>query len=127
MHKLSELPKTWLIDIDGIIFEHNGYLKLKDGEFETPLPGVREFFEQIPLSHKIVLLTARSSKYRKITIDSLKHAKIRFDEILFDLPVGERILINDEKPDGMKTAFSINLKRNEGLLYLNQHISFSGD
>jgi hypothetical protein len=35
--------------------------------------------------------------------------------ILFDLPTGERLLINDKKPDGTKTAYSININRNEGI------------
>ena len=47
----------------------------------------------------------------------LKKNKIRFDKIISDLPAGERIIINDVKPkDNLKTAISINLKRNSGFL-----------
>ena len=31
------------------------------------------------------------------------------------MPLGERILINDEKPSGLKTAFAINKKRDSAL------------
>ena len=40
---------------------------------------------------------------------------MRYDHIIFDLNVGERIVVNDKKPDGLKTALAINLKRNEGV------------
>ena len=32
-----------------------------------------------------------------------------------DIPFGERILLNDMKDSGLKTAYAINLKRDEGL------------
>ena len=112
---LSHLPKTWLIDIDGVIFEHNGHLNLKDGEFEKPLDNVIEFFNNLNKDDKVILLSAREEKYRKITERSLKNAVIKYDLLIMGLPVGERILINDIKPDGLRTAYAINVKRNEGL------------
>ena len=35
--------------------------------------------------------------------------------MLFNLPTGERILINDMKPSGLDTAIGINLERDIGL------------
>jgi hypothetical protein len=32
---------------------------------------------------------------------------------------GERIVINDNKPDGRQTAFAINLERNKGIKDIN--------
>ena len=40
---------------------------------------------------------------------------IRFDQIIYDLPFGERILINDAKPSGLKTAYSVNTVRDAGI------------
>ena len=39
MHQLvlSTLPQTWLIDIDGTIFTHNGYLEGADQLIESAL------------------------------------------------------------------------------------------
>ena len=108
---LSNLSNTWLIDIDGTICKHNGY---KYGEEEL-LPGVIEFWNQIPSNDKIILLTARNKDHKNRTIDFLKEKNIRFDHIIFDLPTGERILINDKKPSGLDTAISINIRRNSGL------------
>lgn len=113
--KLSDLEKTWIIDIDGVIFKHNGYLSMKRNEIEKPLPGVKEFFKKLPKDDYIILLTGRDKKYKNLTIKSLKAAKIRYDLVIFDLPKGERILINDTKPDGLKTAYAVRLKRDNGL------------
>ena len=112
--KLSKnLSHTWFIDLDGTILEHNGYLFKKKDKL---LKGVKLFFRKIK-KDKIIITTSRNRKYSKITIKFLKKNKINFDEIIFKLPYGERILINDIKPKKkLRTAKSINLKRNSGLL-----------
>lgn len=110
--KLSALPKTWLIDVDGTILKHNGYLI--DGS-DTILEASLHFLSEIPVGDKVILLTARAEEYRDSTINFLKECGVRFDEILFNIPIGERILINDEKPSGLKTAFAVNLKRDSGI------------
>lgn len=107
----SDLNKTWLFDLDGTLVKHNGY---KYGG-DKLLPGVKEFFRQIPQNDVIIILTARSSEFRSITENFLLKNNIRFDNIIFDLPVGERILYNDQKPSGLKTAYAYNLKRDFGL------------
>ena len=113
--KLSSLKKTWLIDIDGVIFKHNAYLKYyKKNKNDKLLPGVKRFLKKIPSDDYIILLTSRNKKFKDYTIKQLNYYGIRFNKILFDLPVGERILINDIKPNGLKTAIAINLKRDKG-------------
>lgn len=113
--RLSTLPKTWVIDVDGVVFRHNEYKALGEKEVEKPLPGVKEFFARIPAGDSIILLSARKGGFREKTTEALKAAGIRFDALLLGLPTGERILINDEKPDGLKTAYAVNLKRDGGL------------
>lgn len=109
---LSTLGKTWLIDIDGTIVKHNGYLI--DGN-DTLLDGAVEFMKNIPPKDKIILLTARKKEYAGLTEDFLRANKIHFDNIIYELPPGERILINDCKPSGLKTAYSINVKRDDSI------------
>lgn len=108
MINLSALRHTWILDIDGTILKHNGY-KL-DGH-DTLLDGVKEFFDSIPKDDKIILLTARENKH----IDNLKRFlqahNLRYDHLLSDIPVGERILVNDKKPSGLNTAYAINKDR----------------
>ena len=113
--KLSKnLSHTWFVDLDGTILEHNAYLIKKKDKL---LKGVKSFFRKIPKGDKIIITTSRDKKYSKITINFLRKNKIKFNKIIFNLPFGERILINDIKPKKkMRTAKSINLKRNSGLL-----------
>jgi hypothetical protein len=106
--KLSSLPKTWIIDLDGTILKHNGY---KEGKDEL-LKGVKEFFNIIPTEDTIIILTSRETKYTDQTINFLKQNKIRYDHIIFNIPFGERILINDKKESGLITAYAINKERN---------------
>ena len=110
--ELSALPKTWLIDIDGTIVKHNGHLR---GEDEL-LNGVLEFFAKIPTSDKIIFLTSRKKSYEKQLTSFLQKQGIRYDQIIFDLPFGERIIINDKKTSGLKTAYAINKERDEALV-----------
>ena len=109
--KLSSLPKTWIFDLDGTILVHNGY---KNGG-DRILLGVKEFFDKIPETDHILILTARKEEVLESTIEFLKDNGIRYNNILADIPFGERILLNDMKDSGLKTAYAINLKRDEGL------------
>lgn len=116
---LSTLPKTWLIDLDGTIVKHNGYLK----EGDQLLPGVKEFFQKIPEDDTIIILTSRAETYREQTEKFLCENQIRYNMIIFGLPVGERILINDAKPRGLNTAHSITIERDKGLIDLMIELS----
>ena len=105
---LSTLGHTWLLDLDGTIVKHNGY-KI-DGR-DSLLDGAKEFLESIPEGDKIVFLTSRKVEYKDQTEKFLKENSIRYDEILFDLPYGERILLNDKKESGLVTGVAINKTR----------------
>ncbi|MEM3192236.1 MAG: hypothetical protein QW292_09140 [Candidatus Parvarchaeota archaeon] len=111
--KLSTLPKTWILDLDGTIFKHNAYLE--DNEDELVLPYVSDFISKISPNDYIIILTSRDEKFREATINALRKNNIRYDILLMGLPIGERILINDKKESGMKTAYAVNIKRNSGL------------
>lgn len=106
---LSTLPKTWVFDLDGTILKHNGY-KL-DGE-DTLLKGTKEYLNNLPEEDRIIIFTSRTGALREQTIQFLRRHSIRFDQILFDMPMGERIIVNDRKPSGLDMAVAINLNRN---------------
>ena len=112
---LSPLRKTWIFDLDGTILVHNGYMFGED----KILPGVKEFFAKIPPDDYILILTARNVEVKDATVKFLRENGIRFDKIIFDIPTGERILLNDDKPTGLKTSYAVNLKRDGGLGDLN--------
>lgn len=105
---LSRLPKTWIFDLDGTLVKHNGY---KTDGTDTLLAGVKEYMDTIPKCDKIMIVTSRKEKYRTLTVRFLAENGIRYDEILFDMPVGERIVVNDRKPSGIDMAVAINCER----------------
>lgn len=108
--QLSNLRKTWIFDLDGTLVVHNGYRNSAD----SVLPGVIEFLEKIKEDF-IVVITARDQSKREETESFLIKNGIRYDEIIFGAPIGERILLNDEKPGGLATAHAVSLKRDAGL------------
>lgn len=107
---LSTLSKTWVFDLDGTLLKHNGY---KIDGIDTVLPGVIDYLNKIPLDDKIVIFTSRTEEYKQITLDFLSKNEIRYDEILFNMPLGERILVNDRKPSGLDMSVAMNLDRNK--------------
>ena len=106
--KVSPLPKTWILDLDGTLVKHNGY-KL-DGH-DTLLPGAREFLSNIHEEDLVIIVTSRTEQYRALTLDFLREQNIRYDHIIFDAPYGERILVNDRKPSGLTMSIAVNFKR----------------
>ena len=41
----------------------------------------------------------------------MKNNNIRYDDIIYNAPYGERILVNDKKPSGLRTAIAVNTDR----------------
>lgn len=109
--ELSQLPHTWLIDVDGTLVKHNGH---KDGR-DVLLPGVIDFWRSLPEQDTVILMSARTQQELAQTIKFFKENGMRFDLTLFGLPTGERILINDRKRSGLETAIAIGLDRDAGL------------
>ena len=110
--RLSNLPKTWFLDVDGTIVEHNTQFSGETIEF---LPNVEDFLVKLGNNDSIVLTSAR--KFDNIEfianyIEKISPAKVV--KVIEEIGVGERILVNDEKPSGLKTAYSLNVKRNNG-------------
>ena len=109
--QLSEnLGHTWFIDLDGTIFKHNGYLT----ENDQLLPGVKELWNSIPMNDCIIITTGRSEEYKESSLKILQDNGLRYNHAIFDLPRGERIVVNDPKPGGLQTAIAWNVERDQG-------------
>ncbi|MGE5475142.1 MAG: hypothetical protein ACM3Q1_00665 [Bacteroidales bacterium] len=108
--RLSPLGHTWILDFDGTLVEHNGY---KSGQ-DRFLPGAREFLAAIPDGDLVIILTAREHDARAVTEAFLQENGVRYDCLMTGVPMGERILLNDTKPSGLKTAFAFGFPRNSG-------------
>lgn len=108
---VSPLGKTWLLDLDGTLVKHNGY-KI-DGE-DTLLSGAKKLLAQCGKEDKVILLTSRQKEYADQTEAFLQRQGIRYDVILYEMPYGERILVNDRKPSGLPMAIAVNTMRDAG-------------
>ena len=106
--KLSPLGHTWILDLDGTIVKHNGH---KIDGHDTFLDGAVEFLRNIPEDDMIVFITSRTTEYKDATESFLSSQGIRYEHIIYNAPFGERILINDSKPSGLKTAIAVNAER----------------
>lgn len=108
---LSPLGHTWFLDLDGTLVKHNGHLT--DGR-DSLLPGAGALLAQIPAGDLVVIVTSRGESHRAATEVFLVGSGIRYDHIIFGAPFGERIVVNDAKPSGLRTAVSVSVSRDEG-------------
>ena len=108
---LSPLPHTWILDVDGTLCVHNGHLNGGD----ELLAGVKEFMEQLPEGDMVVLITSRKEEHGPALEAFLHEHGIRYDHIIYGAPMGERILVNDDKPSGLCTAYAVRKRRDETL------------
>jgi hydroxymethylpyrimidine pyrophosphatase-like HAD family hydrolase len=117
---MSELKKTIFLDIDGCIFYHKGNMSEQFSESEL-LPGVAEKMNEWDAAgYKIILVTGRKECMRKITVKQLAKHKIFYDQLVMGINRGERVIINDKKPQNdVIVASAIEINRNEGLKNIN--------
>jgi hypothetical protein len=108
---LSPLGHTWFLDLDGTLVKHNGHLT-DDGD--SLLPGALALIAQIPVDDLVVIVTTRGESHRAATELFLLKNAIRYDQIIFGAPFGERIVVNDAKPSGLRTAVSVSVSRDQG-------------
>jgi|TARA_B100000029_G_scaffold514729_1_gene618754 hydroxymethylpyrimidine pyrophosphatase-like HAD family hydrolase len=114
-------PKTIFCDIDGTLTEHpassQDISKYNLEQEMRVLPGTREkLWEWDKKGYFIILTTGRKEGMRKSTVEQLRKAGIIYDQLIMGFGGGDRILINDRKPDsGRDTASAINLDRDTGI------------
>jgi hypothetical protein len=110
-------PKTIFCDIDGTLVKHNLPAKNTDAlKNLVILSGtIEKISEWDAKGYNIILTTGRRESMRKATEEQLAAYGIFYDQLIMGIGGGDRIVINDCKPDGRQTAFAINLKRNEGI------------
>ena len=104
---------TLLVDLDGTLVFHNEK-PLEDRD--VFLPGAIEWLKDARRKgYFIVLTTARAYTACLPIMKVLKGRGFIFDRILFELPTGPRILINDEAEAGVVKATAHNVPRNLGV------------
>ena len=106
----DNLGHTWIVDIDGTIAEVNQHPYNND----TLLPGVKEMWAKIPKDDMIIIMTARHEDVKEKTLKFIDSHGLRYNQAIFGVHHGERIVVNDNKPGGLQTAIAWNVKRNKG-------------
>jgi|TARA_R100000030_G_scaffold100461_1_gene93574 hydroxymethylpyrimidine pyrophosphatase-like HAD family hydrolase len=111
-------PKTIFCDLDGTLVKHTNPIDIHNPDLVLEvLPGVHEkLIEWDTKGYCVIITTGRKKSARKATIKQMSRAGINYDHLIMGFGGGDRILINDKKPDGRITAYAINLERNKGLL-----------
>lgn len=111
------MKKTLFLDIDGCLLKHKGNLSTQILEDAELLPGTIEKLNEWEASgHKIILTTGRKESMRKFTEDQMIRFGIFYDQLIMGCNRGERIVINDSKPNNdMVTCRAIEIKRNNGI------------
>lgn len=112
-----EMKKTIFLDIDGCLIKHNGNLSTQILKGVEVLPGTIEKLNQWEADgHRIILTTGRKESMRSITEIQLLSVGIFYDQLIMGLNRGERIVINDKKPNlEMTVARAIQIDRNVGI------------
>lgn len=105
--------KTWFLDFDGTLVFQKSHLL----ENDKILDSTKKFFEHFVKSDDYVIITtAREEQEHKERIFLfMKKNNLKCDLVICGIPTGPRVLINDKKNDGTKTAYSINIPRDQGI------------
>ena len=113
-------PKTIFCDLDGTLTKHPAdSTVIQDPNYELEvLPGTKEMMYDWDIkSYHIVITTGRKESAREATVKQLQRAGILYDQLIMGFGGGDRILINDRKPNSDRdTAYVINVDRNKGLI-----------
>ena len=120
MSYIEKRPKTIFSDIDGTLVEHVSPFESTNPNHKMKLlPGTIEKLQDWDMKgYYIILTTGRKESSRDATIKQLQRARINYDQLIMGFGGGDRILINDRKPNNPNrdTAYVINLERNKGLV-----------
>jgi uridine kinase len=114
----SQCKGTIFCDLDGTLIKHVP-IPSETGEEIEILEGSQEKLKEFKEKGYYLILTT-SRMYAKVfrIIEKLKNDKLNFDQIICDLPVGPRFLINDNKGNECR-ACAFALERDQGIKGIN--------
>jgi len=117
----AEYIKTIFCDFDGCIVKHYGSLSQILNSPCVLLPGVKEKFDiWCRCGYKVIITTGRPESARLFTMKQIERLGLYYHALIMGLPRGQRVVINDVKPDSnIPTAACINLERNGGMENVN--------
>ncbi|WP_152830694.1 MULTISPECIES: HAD hydrolase family protein [Shewanella] len=105
---------TLFIDLDGTLVKNSGqYSTPKWGETEALSDNVQAINRLHETGKvEVIITTSRKPSFKKQTLAQLSRIGLQFDQIIYGLVHGKRIVINDyAKTNPYKSCDAINLKR----------------
>lgn len=120
-HEEEYYRKTIFLDIDGVLITHHN----RGGGFQVQskslIKGTLEKLEEWNRKeYMIILVTGRKESTRQTTESILSELGITYDYLIMGLPRGQRVVINDYKPNSdYPAAHAICLERNVGIKNIN--------
>jgi hypothetical protein len=118
---IDNRAKTIICDIDGTLVKHSTPSTSSHPEYLPELlPGtLAKFAEWDVKGYNIILMTGRRESARAATQKQLSRLGIFYDHLIMGIGGGERILINDSKPNGEVAVRCINIERDKGIIDVN--------
>lgn len=105
--------ETIFVDLDGTLILFN--LEPERVTDRIIMSTMKYLIKKKAEGHCIVCTTARSYKHTMMAIVNAGIPLDFFDHILYDLPMGKRILINDTKDINTPSADAMVLERDKGM------------
>lgn len=105
---------TLFVDLDGTLVYNSGqYSDPRWGETD----GIQANIDAVNTLYKsgkveVIITTSRTEAFREVTVEQLSKVGAHYHQIIFGLPHGNRIIINDyARTNPYKSCSAINLKR----------------
>ena len=105
---------TIFCDLDGTLIKHVSVPTQSGDDIELLDGSVEKMKEFRQKGYVIVLTTGRTQSNIFGVLETLRSIGLEFDQIICDLPIGPRHLINDSKDDEVR-SFSHAMKRDAGI------------
>lgn len=105
---------TVFCDLDGVLLRHVPVPSATGEDIEVLEGTVQKLKEIRDKGYLVILTTSRAQENVFGVLEKLRSIELEFDQIICDLPVGPRHLINDSK-DGEIRAIAHALKRDAGI------------
>lgn len=114
---MNKRPKTIFCDIDGTLIKHELPINISKEDYKMELLNgtLEKLQEWDSKGYNIILTTGRKESLRKKTEEQLQKIGVIYDTLIMGIGGGDRILINDKKPDGRITVECFCPDRNFGI------------
>jgi hypothetical protein len=118
-YNIDQATKNFTIfcDLDGTLWEQGDPTEMAKPGYQPKIiyGTVGKIREWDSRGFKIILTTGRKESLRDVTVKQLSYAGIVYDQLVMGIGGGSRVLINDLRPNGDKSAFVYQPARNEGI------------